>query len=248
MYDPQETLRTLDAHRWAVVAVCGAAMLCNYVWFVDALRIARRHRSYSIPPFCVLLWFAHDASFALRYRTWFTTYHHWYPELFWAALVLTAAVGALFLAQILRYGHQDLAPGLTPALYRAGVLATAAGACVVWAYLKWALDDPLYLLSFHLTNVLYPAFGIALTLRRGSRRGQTMLMYAAAFGVSACWFAASVLWLGPQFRTWPWIALGTVTLVWSAAAAAVLHRAPAHRPEAAGAAEAPALVPTPQVG
>jgi hypothetical protein len=110
VYEPQEVLRTLDAHRWAVIAVCGAAMACNYVWFVEAMRVARRDRAFSLPPVCVLLWFAHDGSFALRYSTWFGTYHHWYPELFWAALTLTAAPGAFFIVQILRYGHHELAP------------------------------------------------------------------------------------------------------------------------------------------
>jgi hypothetical protein len=128
-------------------------------------------------------------------------------------------------------------------------LAAVVGACGVWAYLKWALDDPLYLLSFHLTNVIYPAFGLALTLRRGTRRGQSVLMYVAAFGVCAFWFAASALWLGPQFRGWPWLTLGILTLVWSAVATVVLYRSPAYTPDPAVPAPPPRAAPlAPEAG
>ena len=66
MYDPAVVLAALDANQWRVIALCGFAMLCNYTWFIAAVRRGLRDRVVPIPVFCVLFWLAGDASMVLR--------------------------------------------------------------------------------------------------------------------------------------------------------------------------------------
>ncbi|MEU1628254.1 hypothetical protein ABZ746_23565 [Streptomyces sp. NPDC020096] len=226
MYDPHEVLRALDAHRWAAIAVFGPAMALIAAWYTGAIRASRRHRTFSIPLACAAFYIAVDASFISRYSTWFGRFHHWFLELLWAYLLLTCTLGAYFIAQVMRYGHQETAAPLTPAQYRRGVLALVAGTCGLWACVRAQLQDPLGLFSLHLSIVPYPVFGLAMTLRRRSRRGQTLTMWVCYTAGITLWSLGSLLFFGPGARNWPWILLDSIAVLWALAATAIVHQAP----------------------
>lgn len=227
MYDPQLVLDAIDAHKVGIVALAGGALVSNYVWFVAAYQVAKRDRSYSIPLFCTLFWFAHDASYVYRYSDWFNGYGHWFPKLFWVGLVVTTGFEVLFVAQLLRYGRAELAPRLDQRTFTAAVLAAIAISAVLWEVVKGTMADPLYLYSLSFATVAYPPFGMAMVIRRRSRQGQSLLMWLGYLGTAVGWFTASTLWFGPDFRAWRWLALGAISIGWGLVTAWVVHRAPA---------------------
>ena len=114
MYDGRQTLTAIDHHMVWILALCSLAMVFNYIWFFAAYVIARREKVYSIPIFCTLFWFAGDGSFVARYNTWFHTYHHWYVELFWGALLFTVTFEVAYIVQAIQYGRKELLPSSTP--------------------------------------------------------------------------------------------------------------------------------------
>src|ERR1700730_19346401 len=115
MYDPQQVLAAIDQHKWPILALCAFAMLCNYTWFIAAVRQGFRDRVFPIPMFCTFFWLAGHGSMVLRYDQWFNVYRHWYVELFWLALVFTVVCELVFLYMTLRFGREELLPGATPA-------------------------------------------------------------------------------------------------------------------------------------
>jgi hypothetical protein len=232
VYDPHVTLDAIDAHKVAIVLLAGGALVCNYVWFVEAYRVARRDRAYSLPLFCTLFWFAHDGSYVYRYSDWFGTYSHWFPKLFWVGLVVTSGFEVVFVAQLLRYGRKELAPQVDQGTFTAAVVAAIVASALIWEVVKGSLADPLYLYSLGVAIVAYPPFGMALLIQRRSRQGQSVVMWLGFLGTAVGWFVASTLWFGPDFRTWRWLALGAVSIGWGIVTTVLVHRAPAIPPMA----------------
>lgn len=210
MYDTSQTLALIDQHRWPLLAVCGVAIVANWVWFIEAYRVARRERAYSIPLFCTFFWLAHDSSVVYRFDTWFSEIDHWFPKLWWAALVLTVLFELAFVAQDLRLARPELLPGTTRAQFSLFMLAGIVGGFLVWETVKSILADELYLVAFGLTIVSYPLLAVPLLLRRRSALGQTPLMWGAFTVVCVCYFTASASWFGEAFRDWKWITLGVL--------------------------------------
>ena len=56
MYDPHVVLAALDAHKTGVIALCGLAMVFNYIWFCQAVRAGFRDRAFPVPIVSVLFW------------------------------------------------------------------------------------------------------------------------------------------------------------------------------------------------
>ena len=94
MSDPLTVLQALDQNKYPVIALCGLAMIFNYIWFVLAVLRGFRDRVYPIPIFSTLFWLCGDGSGVLSYDLYFNVYHHWYLELFWIALIAAACTCA----------------------------------------------------------------------------------------------------------------------------------------------------------
>lgn len=207
MGNPQSIFDALDRHTVAVFALCGLAMIGNYIWFFGALKAAKRDRTYPIPIFLTFFWFAHDSSYVLRFHTWFHTYHHWFPKLFWALIIFTVIFELVFIAQTLKYAHQELAPTLTTWQYRGLIIGGCACMIVAWTWLKQSMADPIYLDIFALTVMSYPGLAIMNLLRRG-RRGMNMQMCAGFLMMTICYFGASTFLFGPQFQSTTYVLVG----------------------------------------
>jgi hypothetical protein len=85
-------------------------------------------------------------------------------------------------------------------------------------------------MSLGLITAAYPPLGTALLLHRRSRAGQTVLMWAAFTGLTLFWFPATTFGFGSQFRSWPWVGLGLLTITWGAVNTWLVAKAPARPP------------------
>jgi hypothetical protein len=213
MYSAQDLLASIDQHKWPVLIVCAFAMIGNYIFFIEAFRVARRDKIVTIPIFCTMFWFAHDLSFVYRFDDWFNKIDHWYVKLFWAALVLTVIFETVYLAQVLQYGRRELLPRASQAQFAALVVAGVIGACVCWEAVKYALDDPIYAASFGIANLSYPLMGTALAVRRRSMAGQTPIIWVGYLILVVCWAGANTLWFGEAFRSTQWVLLDLCCLL-----------------------------------
>ncbi|MGH7960498.1 MAG: hypothetical protein ACRERD_01575 [Candidatus Binatia bacterium] len=231
MYDPHAMLQIIDANRVPILLLFSLAMMANYVWFADAIRVAKRDRSYAMPLAATYFFLVHDASFVAHYSKWFNEYGHWYCELFWVALVFTTLMEIVFLYQTLQYGRAELFPTLSQPLFTAIILAGVAAVAVFWLLVKSALSDDLYILSFFVAIAWYPPLGTALVLRRKSRQGQTPLMWTSFTAMGMFSFLASWFFFGPVFQSWLWLAFWAATLGWSLVTTWMVYRAPAYWPE-----------------
>jgi hypothetical protein len=223
MYDPRLVLAAIDAHKWQIIALCSLAMLCNYIYFISAVRQGFRDRVFPVPMFCTFFWLAGDGSMVARYDLWFNVYDHWYLKLFWAALVLTVLCELVFLYMLLKFGRNELLPSWTQSQFRALVFAGLIVSTVVWVFVKEAIRDDLYITYFHLANMAGPLFGAAQVIRRRSTAGTNPLIWSAYTVMVASWFTACALWFGPPFASSNYLALYAACTL-SAAAMAIFVR------------------------
>lgn len=223
---------TLDDNAVPIFALASLAMIGNYIWFFGAISAAKRDGVYAIPLFLTFFWFAHDSSFLLHYDTWFNTYDHWYPQLFWVLIIFTVGFELHYMWQTLDLGHREIAPQLTALQYRLGFLMSLVAMYVAWIWLKQSMDDPLYTDIFALTVLSYPCLAITMMLRRGDRRGFNRWMCIGFLQMTVCYFTVSTLFFGPYFQRVEYYLVGgasaatALAMVW---VYSVLPDAPARR-------------------
>jgi hypothetical protein len=199
LYDPVQVLAAIDQHRWGILVLCGFAMLCNYTWFIAAVRQGFKDQVFPIPVFCTYFWLAGDGSMVWRYREWFNVYDHWYLKLFWVALVFTVACELIFLYMTLRFGRRELLPASTDLQFNLLIFAGLIITVLTWNVIKASLADPLYIVYFHLANMAGPPFAAALLIRRRSSAGTSALIWRAYTLMVTSWFVACALWFGAPF-------------------------------------------------
>lgn len=226
MYDGHETLASIDSHAVSILVLCALAMVCNYTWFFASYVIARREKVYSIPIFCTLFWFAGDASFVARYDTWFDTYHHWYVELFWGALLFTVLFEVLFIVQAIQYGRKELLPSASPRQFAALIIAGAVAAVVVWNFLNDSMGDPIAVAYFSVANAALPLMYVGILMRRRTSAGTAPLVWWGYLGMITCWFLAIALFFGPEFRSFWYLALWAVCTIAGAGVLVAVKRLP----------------------
>jgi hypothetical protein len=213
MYDATTILHRISDHVALVLALGGIALVCNYVFFWEAARHSSRNRCVPFLPLAVGLWFAHDATYLIDAHRWFSTYHHWFPELFWFGLMATFGFELVYLSQTWRFGRAELTPRLSERGFRLFFIGAVAIAVVFWAITKSTLDDPLFLMTFMLTAVWALASNAVLAVRRGTREGQSVLQWVAFTGMIASYAAVSIAVFGGQFRHPAWIVLCLVGIL-----------------------------------
>ncbi|HWO25748.1 MAG TPA: hypothetical protein VNO30_43720 [Kofleriaceae bacterium] len=231
MYNPHLVLASIDQHRWAIIALCSFAMLCNYTWFFAAVRQGFRDRVVPVPIVCVFFWLVGDGTMVWHYDLWFNVYDHWYVKLFWFALVLTVICELIFMYMILRFGRKELTPSWSQGQFAILIISGVAVMLVVWLFVKVLIGDPLYITYFHLANMAGPAFGAAMLIRRRSRVGTTPLIWGAYTLMSGSWFLACALWFGPPFASLEFILLYVACTGAAAAMTVAVSRMPVSTPE-----------------
>jgi hypothetical protein len=224
MYGAWEMLARIDAHPYALIAGLAIAMLFQTVWMISAIRVARRDQAYSVPLPCTFLWFAHDVGFVIRLGHWSSVYDHWFLYLFWIGLFSATVLELVFFAQIIRYGHQEIAAGLTRPQFKAVTVAAAVGTVIAWEYLRSLVDDPLYMASSALTLMSFALFGPALYLRRGGPRGQNLVMWVSFTAMTFTWWLTTAIYLPSAFHSRQYLAVGVFSLIVGMVMSAVLIR------------------------
>jgi uncharacterized membrane protein len=213
MYDPQVLLSLIDQNKWWILGGFGIAMIFQWVWLIECVRVARRERAYSMPLFCTFFWFAHDTGCVARFDDWFNVYDHWFMKLFWVGLCTAVILELIFFSQVIKYGKDELVPGISTTTFVAGLVVFQIAATVTWEYLKFVMDDPLYQASPTLTMLSYPLFGAALMLRRRSTIGQNVTIWWTFTAMSVVWFITIWTWYGEAFRSWQVVAGGLVAII-----------------------------------
>jgi|SRR5581483_8348681 len=214
-YDPTAVLQSLDDHKIVLIPLALAFVL-NYVWFIDAMRVARREQRYSMPMAATFVFMAHDAAYVGHFSTWFGDGGHWFSKLFWFGMVLSLAMELILLAQTIRYGQAEHAPHWSRSLWTGAVLAGLLGTVTLWWIVRGTFDDPLFLVSLGLVTAAYPPMGMALLVHRRGAAGQTTLMWASFTALCVVWYPAAAYGFGPAFRSTVWLGMGALTTVWAA--------------------------------
>jgi len=177
-----------------------------------------------MPLFCTCFWLAHDAGCVARFDDWFNGYDHWYMKLYWVGLLTAVVWELLYLSQVVAYGREELMPWATKPVF-VGILAAGVVTSVVtWEFLKTGFTDPLYQASPVITQVSYPVFGLMMLVGRRSGIGQTPRLWWSFTGMCVAFVPTSVIFFGPYFQTWQYIAEGVVAIVGGIVMALVVQR------------------------
>ena len=233
MYDPIATLQQIDQNKLTVIALCLVALVFNYAYFGEALRLGRRDRTYSVPASVTLLFLPHDLSYLFLFEKWFVQYDHWFCKLWWVGLIFTSAIEALFLLQLLRYGREEILPRLSPKAYVAVMLLVLCASTLAWLTVKQALNDELYLFSFGWTLFWGSPLVISMMVRRGTTRGQSRWMWVS-YMLMAVFYWAATTFMDPYFRSPSWWAVLLLALGFASANLWWFVRCPIYVPKRAG--------------
>ena len=232
MYNPITSLQNIDNNAVAVIGLCVVALVFNYAYFGEAIRLGFRDKAYSVPASVTLLFLPHDLSYLLQFEKWFVTYDHWFCKLWWCGLVLTASIELVFFYQLLRYGREEILPQLSQRAYTGVMLLALLATAVAWVTVKQALNDDLYLFSFGWTLFWGSPLAISMMVRRGSTRGQSRWMWIS-YALMAIFYWAATAFIDPYFRSPGWLAVLALALGFAAANLWMLSRLPDyHSPDA----------------
>jgi hypothetical protein len=232
-YDPISALAAIDSHAVAVLGCFAVTALATSTYLFESFRLTFRDAAYSVA-LPAVGWFAvHDLGFVLQYGTWFHTYDHWWVKAWWVALIGTSIVEFALVAMVIKYGWRELAPWLSKRAFTLGVTLMVAGIAALWWLVKQALDDPLYLISFPITAFWAVPFSTAMILRRGSRRGQSILQNICV-AVIVLGFQGALWQVDEFFRSGPFVAFTVVAVAWSIGNVWLLRRLPFWNPGSRG--------------
>jgi hypothetical protein len=220
MYDPGVVLAQVSNNAVLIVALGALALLCNWYYFFECARLARRDRCAPMALWATTVFVGHDGSYLLKFNDWFHHYDHWFPKLFWVGLIVTFSFEVTFFVQTIRFGRKEFAPTLNEVqwtAYCAGALITGI---VFWAVVKHYLNDPLYLLTFLVTFGMCAPATIPLIVRRGNRTGVGVRQMWAYLGIGVGYVLLTTGILRGAFTAPIWIlgcivcaALATIMLV-----------------------------------
>jgi hypothetical protein len=194
-YDARTVIDNTHDRLGFVLIAAAVAGIGGYMQYVGAMRRGERDRSYSIPLATNLWNFAHDTTFVASYSSWFRSSEHdfWLLKLFWVGLIVFSIFEVVVIAQILRYGREDLFPGRS---LGEAIAIYAVLQLMVYGIFWWFQDitnDPLEYYGLTTTVIMASAFNIPMMRARGSRRGMSEFILWGYFVLSAGF--------------WPWMML-----------------------------------------
>lgn len=232
MYDADQVLRHIDQNTAAVLAAAAIACVGGTIQYVEGVRRGFADRSHAIPLGTNLYIFAHDVTYIAMYKRWFGAQGHWFNQLFWVFILPFALLELVVFSQLFRFSRREIFPGLSSAQALVALAACQAGAFFLFWFLRSLGPDPLYIVSFTTTIVVSNLFYIPMTVRRGSRRGQSVLLSVGLICLSAGWSLVMVQ-LSPAFRSPAWLGLLGCNLLLAIVNLQVLVRHPTWRASSA---------------
>jgi hypothetical protein len=226
-YDPQLVLQAIDDNVALVLLFFLGAAVFTFVFLVESFRLTRAHAAFSAP-LAAVAWFAvHDLHFVLFYDLWFNVYDHWWVKAWWVALVFTTAIEFSLVGMVIKYGRKELAPWASPREFALLVVLATAAIGILWLFVKSALNDPLFLVSFPITAFWALPFSTALMLKRQSQRGQSYLLEICVIFIMLSFQGA--LWqVDAFFRSPMYLAFTTMAVCWGITNVWLLSRLPSY--------------------
>jgi hypothetical protein len=244
MYDPGAVLQHVSDRPVAVLLFGGIAILANLVFYTETYRLAARDVCLPLTLVAIATFIPHDGNYVLNADKWFNQYDHWFPILFWVALIITSAFAFAFLRQIVLHGRAELSLPIAQSRWTLLCMGALAAGAVFWGVLKANIDDDLYLLTFMFTIPWCAVSGGALLLRRRTSRGQSVRQWTA-YTVMAGGFFACSQFLGEGFHGLGWYSLSAVAILAGVAMVIAVSRAPAYRQASERSADDNALAAVP---
>lgn len=217
VYDPHQVLRAISDNAVGVVAIGGLSIVAMFVFFIEAVRSGNRDRVYPMALWMTALWFPHDWSYLFHFHDWFGgSQSHWFMQLFWVAIIVTALAETTYAIQTIRYARQQLSPGYSQLGHTIRVIGVLLAGMVSWGLVKGALDDHLYLLSFMGTLLWGAPSGHAMLSRFPDGRGQAQSTWIAYSVMAVCYSIASIAWFGGGFfHSWQYVGICLASCIWS---------------------------------
>lgn len=206
MYDAEQVLRYIDEHTTLVLLAAAVACVGGVIQYGEGVRLGFRDRSHGIPLATNLYIFAHDVTYISMYDTWFSVGGHWFNRLFWFFILPFALLELVVFSQILRFSNDELFPSLSRVQATAALVAAQVGFLFLFWFVRSLGPDPLYIVSFTTTIIVSNLFYVPMTLRRGSRRGQSVLLGVGLILLTWGWSLVMVQ-LDPEFRSPVWLGL-----------------------------------------
>jgi hypothetical protein len=231
MYDMQQVFAAMAANQQLATIAGGILLLSAYVQMGEAVRLGFAHRSHAVPLFPLMFFFAHDVTYLALYDYWFEIVRHPGFEMNYWTFIPYPIAQAIILYQVIRYSRHDLFPGASLGQSILILAALQAATFVAFWWLRAQIGDPLFLVVGVMTQILSHAFNIPMLLRRGSRKGQSLL-YAGnvlvGAGITTFFFAFPLF--DPIFRTPLHYALGVAVVGLGVAYLWLLARTPVYVP------------------
>ena len=132
--------------------------------------------------------------------------------------------------QIITYSRHEVGLGASKWQALASYAAIQAGVYVMFLWFRSMMGDSLYLECFAVSIVFSNLFNIPMLLRRGSRKGQSLVIARAPeIQTGPVGFFMVHPYLGPYFMQPSWIAAGIANTVLALSYLWMLYRAPAYR-------------------
>lgn len=230
--DIDAVLRHMNQHALQL-SICGAITLVGgLIQFFEILRLGFRHKSHAVPLVVNLFWLANDVTYVALFSRWFhdvdaPTFRYawfvWLPYMFLEAMIAW---------QIVTYSREEVFG--TASRSKAWALYGFFQAGMVAFYL-WVVEvlGDYFLQVVGVITVIGSNMGIALLLRRRSRKGQSMFLATTLLVnqgfISFFFFPA---W-SPLFSTPRYYAVATVTVLLGWLYWLLLWRTPAYDPHTA---------------
>jgi hypothetical protein len=230
-YSVPDVIAYIDANLSSLQLFGGIANLLAYVQIIYGVRVGFRDRSHAIPLIATAMFFAHDSYYVLNYDYWIHTVHHFFFEANLLAMAIFVCFELILIWQIITYGREEVGLGKTRLQAFISYAAIQVGVYTMFLWFRSMMGDPLYLECFSVSIVFSNLFNIPMLLRRGSRRGQSLIIaWALAIQTGPVGFFLVNPLLGPYFATPTWLATGLANTVLAFVYLWMLYRAPPYRP------------------
>ena len=229
MYTMPDTLNTINANMTHLALFGGVANLLAYIQIIYGAWIGYRDKSHAIPIAALTMFFAHDSYYDLNYGYWIHTVHHPFFVANLGAMCVFVIFEVILMWQTVTYSREEAGLGRSAVVAWLNLIAIQAGMYIAFLWFKSMLDDPLYLECFSISVVFSNLFNIPMLLRRGSRKGQSLIIAWALLIQTGpmCFFLVGPLY-GAYFSQPIWLAAGAANTVLAAVYLWMLYRAPAY--------------------
>jgi hypothetical protein len=230
MYQVASTIANINEHATSILIFGSLANLLAYVQMAYGAFVGFRDRSHAIPLITNMMFFAHDSYYVLQYDYWFHTVDHWFFKANVFSMAIFCCLELVIAWQIINHSRDELGLGKTRLHALCSYVAIQIGVYVMFLWFRSMIGDPLYLECFAVSIVFSNLFNIPMLLRRGSRKGQSLVIaWALLIQTGPIGFFLVNPQLGDYFVTPPWIAAGLANTALAAAYVWLLYRAAPYR-------------------